>query len=261
MKFVLVKKRTLVKAGVVLVALVGSLLGVWLSGAAPVFSNSSVRNHPIYSVETQKQQVALSFDASFGATRTQGILDILTTHEVEATFFVTGAWAERNSEQLKMLAGSERIEIGSHSNTHPHMTRLRNRQMELELSTSVTSIKSVSGIAPTLFRAPYGEYSDALLAVAAEQNLTSIQWNVDGLDWKDLSSYDITNRVLAQSGAGSIIRLQNDGRNTLDALPAIIVGLQNRGLQIVTVGELILTENYTINSSGVQIPLVTNNQR
>ena len=64
---------------------------------------------------------------------------------------------------------------------------------------------------------------------------------------------------MANVNAGSIIRLHNDGRHTADALSVIIVGIQNRGLTIVPVGELIHTENYTINSSGRQ--LLLNNQR
>jgi len=252
MKFVLIKKRTVAKAAIAVTILAGCILGVWFSGAAAVFSNQSVRNHPIYSVETSEQKVALSFDASWGAGRTQSILDVLTTHDVHATFFVAGAWAERHQEVLGTLVQSERIEIGSHSNTHPHMTRLNSRQMELELSTSATILENLTGIRPALFRAPYGEYSDALLAAASAGRLTTIQWDVDGLDWQDLSSYDITNRVLNQANPGSIIRLQNDGRNTAEALGGIIQGLKNRNIQIVPVGELIHTENYTIDSRGRQ---------
>ena len=185
MKFVTVKKRTLIKASIAFVALVGAILGVYFSGAAPVFNNNSVRNHPIYSVETDSQKVALSFDASWGASRTNAILDVLATHNLQATFFITGTWAERNSEELKALVASERVEFGTHSNTHAHMTRLRARQIEEELTTSISTIESLTGTRPTLFRAPYGEYSDALLSAANSQQLTTIQWDVDGQDWKD----------------------------------------------------------------------------
>jgi len=252
MKFVLIKKRTLFKATILGMALLGVLLGVHFSGAAAVFNNTSVRNHPIYSVATQEQKVAISFDVAYGARHTQSILDVLATHEVKATFFITGAWAERNVEEMQAVIKSERVEVGSLSNTHPHMTRLTNRQMQTELSSSLEALQAVVGARPNLFRAPFGEYSNSLLSTAGSLNLTTIQWSVDGLDHQNLSSYDITNRVLAQSSAGSIIRLSGDGQHTAGALGAIIQGLQNRNLTIVPVGQLIFTDNYTIDHSGKQ---------
>jgi len=252
MKFVFIKKRSAVYFSVLTLLLAGCILGVYFANAAMVWSNISNRNLPIHSVETSENKVALTFDASFGATRTEAILDILETNNVPATFFATGQWMETHSEAVNKLVASNRIEFGSLSNTHPHMTRLNSRQMELELSSSNTIIENATGTRPKLFRAPYGEFSDQLLNAAASQSLTTIQWDVDALDWQNLSSYDIASRVMAQMDRGSIIRMQNDGRNTLNALSAIILAIQNRGFTITTVGNLIYTDNYTINQAGRQ---------
>ncbi|MCL2848099.1 MAG: polysaccharide deacetylase family protein [Firmicutes bacterium] len=252
MKFVILEKRSLVYTAVLTMLLVGFIAGVYITNSAVVWSNVSNRSLPIHSVDTSDNKVALSFDASWGATRTEAILEVLEINSVPATFFVTGEWMERHSERATRLVESELIELGTLSNTHPHMTRLSNRQMELELSTGSTIIKNATGKAPTLFRAPYGEFSDSLLNVASSQNLTTIQWSVDALDWQDISSYDIASRVMAQITRGSIIRMQNDGRNTVNALSAIIVAIQNKGFTITNVGDLIYTENYTIDQAGKQ---------
>jgi len=252
MKFLILKKRSLIVATIMVSVLALAILGVAVSGAAGVFSNQSIRNHPINSVETTQTSVALTFDAAWGTGRTEAILAALEEHNVKATFFVTGAWAERNPDVFSKLVNSGRVEIGTHSNTHPHMTRLRSSQIQNEISTSLDVLQNLTGTRPALFRAPYGEYSDAVLSAAANNNLQTIGWNVDARDWQDLSSYDIVNRVMTMSEAGSIIRLHNDGRNTAAALGGIIQGLKNRGLSIVPVSELIHTTNYTIDQTGRQ---------
>jgi polysaccharide deacetylase family sporulation protein PdaB len=204
-------------------------------------------------VGTDEKTVAISFDACWGNEKTAGILETLEKHDVKANYFVVGAWAEKYAADLKTLNDSGRVEIGTHSNTHPHMPKLNRKQMELELSTSAAIIESVTEKKPELFRAPYGEYSDALLSVAESLGLYTIQWDVDSLDWKDLSSGEITARILGRVQPGSIVLMHNDGKNTLAALPAVIEGLKNKGYTFKTVGEMIYKDNYEIDHTGRQI--------
>ncbi len=253
MKFLVVEKRQILKGVIVSIVALACLLAVGLTDSAKVFSGQSTKRMPIHSVETPEKVVALTFDASWGAGSTEGILETLNKNDARATYFVTGSWAELYAPQLKSLTESGRIEIGTHSNTHPHMPKLNQKQMQLELSTSVSIIESAVGKKVELFRAPYGEYSDTLLNAADKQNLTTVQWDIDTLDWQDVSAYDIAARALSQVKPGSIILLHNDGKHTLEALPAIILGLKNKGYSFKTVGEMIYRENYTIDQTGRQI--------
>jgi polysaccharide deacetylase family sporulation protein PdaB len=197
--------------------------------------------------------VAISFDASWGAEKTPLILDTIEKFDIKANFFAVGAWAEKYREQLKMLSDSGRMEIGTHSNTHPNMKKLSREKINLELSTSKSIIEEITGKKVELFRAPYGEYDDKLLQEAEKLGLQTIQWDVDSLDWKDLSSEQIANRVVSGAKKGSIILMHNDGKNTVAALPAIIAGIKNKGLSFVTIGELIYKDNYHIDHTGRQI--------
>lgn len=81
----------------------------------------------------------------------------------------------------------------------------------------------------------------------------TIQWDVDSLDWKGISSEEIAARVLKKTQNGSIILMHNDGKNTVKALPAIIAGLQAKGYEFVTIGELIYRDNFTVRNDGTQI--------
>lgn len=65
-----------------------------LSGSITVSSSVNGRELPIYCVETDKKQIALSFDAAWGNEDTKEILEILKKHDIHVTFFMTGGWVE-----------------------------------------------------------------------------------------------------------------------------------------------------------------------
>ncbi|MDE6586492.1 MAG: deacetylase, partial [Clostridia bacterium] len=106
-----------------------------------------------------------------------------------------------------------------------------------------------------LFRAPYGDYDDELIKTASELGYYTIQWDVDSLDWKDLSASDIAMRVINNVKNGSIILMHNNGLHTAEAVPIILETLKNRGYSFVPVGELIYRENYVIDGTGMQKPV------
>ncbi len=221
--------------------------------ASAVFLNSEVvvRKIPIYNVDRQDNKVALTFDAAWGADKTQGIIDILNQHNIKATFFLVGFWVEDYPEQAKAIKDNG-MEIGTHSNTHPDMAKLDAAAQALELSDSIKIIENYLEITPKLFRAPFGSYNNTLMDTASKAGLTTIQWNVDSLDWKGISAADILKRVSSKTISGSIILFHNNSDNILDALPAVIDCLKNKGYDFCTVGELIYSGNAYVDMNGVQ---------
>lgn len=253
MKFLLLKKKSLAAAILALVLLVCGLLAVGMTGAYAVYAEKTTRKLPIYCVDTPDKKVALSFDASWGADKTQSILETLERYDVKANYFVVGFWAEKYAETLKKLSDSGRVEIGTHSNTHQHMSKLDKNSIKLELETSSSIIESVTGKKLDLFRAPFGEYNDALIETAEECGLYTVQWDVDSLDWKGVGAEEMAAKVINKTKNGSIILMHNDGENTVSALPLIIEGLKNKGYSFVTIGELIYRDNFTVDHTGKQI--------
>lgn len=80
-----------------------------------------------------------------------------------------------------------------------------------------------------------------------------IQWSVDSLDWKGLSGSQITERVIANIEPGSIVLMHNAGDHIVEALPLILLSVQNKGMTAVRLDELVYSENYTVDSRGIQI--------
>ena len=222
------------------------------TGAYAVYYGGTLRKLPIYSVETEEKRIAITFDCAWGTEHTDAILETLAREEVPATFFMVQFWAEKYPEYVKKIADAG-CEIGTHSATHSYMSRLGEEEIRAELQSSCAAIETVMGKAVELFRAPYGDYDDLLIETAQSMGLYTIQWDVDSLDWKDgMSATDISMRILNRVQAGSIILCHNNGAHTAEALPVVLDTLKNRGFTFVTVGELILRENYTIDANGRQ---------
>ncbi len=251
MRFCVLKKRT-IKICIAMIA-IAVLLSLSINGAtsAEVYFGYSTRKVPIYNVETDEKQVAISFDAAWGADKTQGILDILKEFDVSATFFLVGFWVDDYPEMVKAIDEAG-MEIGTHSNTHPDMIKLDKNTMANELETSISKITAVTGKPVKLFRAPFGSYNNTLLDVAEGMGLKTIQWDVDSLDWKGLSANNISQRVLSRVKNGSIILMHNNSDNVLDGLRLILNRLKVQGYKVTSVGELVISENYTIDRNGVQ---------
>ena len=113
-------------------------------------------------------------------------------------------------------------------------------------------IEAVTGTRPTLFRCPYGEYDNHVVSAVNSMGMHVIQWNVDSLDWKELSAQEITARVTKQVVPGSIILFHNAALHTPEALPGIIEYLQQEGYEILPVSQLILSGDTVIDHTGRQ---------
>lgn len=208
---------------------------------------------PIYSVERDNKAVALSFDAAWGNEDTQMLIDILNEYNIKATFFLVGDWVDRYPESVKQLHDAG-MELGNHSDDHAHFTKLSSGELSENVSACNEKIKSITGVSPTLFRCPYGEYDDHVVSAINEMGMSVIQWDVDSLDWKDLSAEEIYARITKNVAPGSICLFHNAALHTPEALPSIIEYLISEGYEIVPISQLIYTENYTIDHTGRQHP-------
>lgn len=209
------------------------------------------RELPIYCVDTTKKQVAITFDCAWGTDSTQKILDCMQEYGVCCTFFATEFWVDKYPDMVKKIVDMGH-EMGTHSKTHSHMAKLSGADISEELISSSGKIERITNQKVTLFRAPFGEYNNQLITTSRALGLQVIQWDVDSLDWKDLSAEQIALRVTKKAVNGSIILCHNNGLHTASALPLIFSSLQSRGMQFVKVSDLIIKGDYYIDNNGKQ---------
>ena len=206
---------------------------------------------PIYSVETDKKRVAISFDCAWGVEHTDKLLEEMERFNVKCTFFPVEFWSKKYPDYVKKIHDSGH-EFGTHSATHSHMPKLSQDDIKSELLSSAKAIEDITGQKVTLFRPPFGDYDNKLILTSRSLGFEVIQWDVDSLDWKDLSAEQIATRVISKVKNGSIILCHNNGLHTAEALPLIFTALQNKGFEFVPIGQLIIKEKYYIDSSGRQ---------
>lgn len=247
----LIKKKSILTAIAVILLIAVCSAGMASRDVTAVFNNQSLRKVPVYGVDTQEKTVALTFDAAWGADKTQGILDTLEKHGVGGTFFLVGFWIDKYPEMVKKIAESG-CDIGNHSNKHLNMSTLSREKIAEELDYVTENVRELTGKETKYFRPPFGDYNNTLLEVVEEKNMVGVQWTVDSLDWKGLSATEIVSRVSTGVKSGSIILFHNNSDNILEALPLVIANLKNQGYKMVNLSELVYTENFTVDSNGIQ---------
>ncbi len=203
-----------------------------------------------------RKEIALSFDACPTGGKNhfnKAVLNALVRTKTPATVFLSGRWIEEDSSALQLLDLDSLIEFGNHSFSHPHMTQLSEREVDLQLDRTQQIIQNLSGRRPTLFRAPYGELNDTLIERARRAGLVTVQFDVESGDPDtSFTSERLIRWVTREARNGSVIimHINNRGWHTGEALPTIIDNLRTRGFQLVKVSDLIreMVENAGVDS-------------
>ena len=254
MKFLILRRRTLT---VLACALAAAAMFALVNAPAVAEASASSRQLPIYCVQRDQKMLSISFDAAWGNEDTQQLIDILGRYDVKATFFVVGEWVDKYPESVKALADAGH-EVMNHSNTHAHFSQLSTDEIIADVTACNDKIEAVTGVRPTLIRPPYGEYDDHVITAIRSMGMEPIQWDVDSLDWKELSAAEITERVTTKVQPGSIVLFHNAALHTPEALPGILEALLQEGYTFVPISELILpgayNADYTIDHTGRQCP-------
>ena len=86
-------------------------------------TSSQEKELPIYNVQTDEKKVAFTMNCAWNADDIDKILETLQKNNVKITFFLVGEWVDKYPEAVKKIAEAGH-EIGTHSNTHPHVNKL-----------------------------------------------------------------------------------------------------------------------------------------
>lgn len=199
-----------------------------------------------------KNQVILTFDDGPDPRYTPRILDILKKENIKASFFIIGISGEANLPLLRRIV-REGHEIGNHTFTHPNMAVVSKVRAQSELSATRLLIEVVTGRSTFLFRVPYNADSEPTtaeeldpVALAKDNKYYTVGESIDPTDWKPgISADTILQRVIRryeENPAKGIILLHDSGGDreaTVEALPGIIKYFKTKGVQFITVSQLL----------------------
>ncbi|MDF2920371.1 MAG: hypothetical protein K0S70_4589 [Microbacterium sp.] len=177
--------------------------------------------------------VALTFDDGPGPL-TPGILDALAAERSAATFYAIGRNVAGGADTLRRMV-AEGNELANHTWNHPQLPTLDEAAIGRQIRDTQNAIRDATGVTPTTFRPPYGEYDDKVLKAAG---LPAILWDVDTNDWQQPDPEVLVARAVDRAQPRSIVLMHDVHELTARVTPEVIRGLRDRGFTLVTVTEL-----------------------
>lgn len=192
-------------------------------------------------VDTAAPLVALTFDDGPTELGLDAVLPVLRRYNAKATFFLVGRAVEADPALARRLIAAGH-EIGNHSYSHKRMVFRSAAFYDGEIERT-QALLADSGSSPRLFRPPNGKKLLGLPLAVRRHGLKMVLWDIEDPTTADPHAF--AEAVVAQARPGSIILIHpmypanETGRQ---ALPAILEGLQAKGLKVASVSELLAAE-------------------
>lgn len=183
--------------------------------------------------------IALTFNIGWGDVQAEPILDTLKKLEVtSATFFLSGAWAERHPEVVEKIKEMG-YEIGSLGYAYEDYTELEEAEIRRDMDRSLEVLKKLNVKEVKLLRSPTGHFDRRTIKVADELGLTIVHWSINSQDWKNPGvSKIVKNTSKARKGDIVLMHASDAATQTAKALPEVVSVIKKKG-DMVTVSDMI----------------------
>ncbi|MCR4440916.1 MAG: polysaccharide deacetylase family protein [Peptococcaceae bacterium] len=189
--------------------------------------------NPVYIGNTQEKAVAIMVNVDWGEKVLPAMIKMFKNKRIEATFFITGRFAQKNQELVQEIARSG-FEIGNHGYSHPHPNSMGLEQNKNEIIKTEQVLTGLNVKVSKIFAPPYGEHQQHVLKAANSLGYKTIMWTIDTLDWQDPSPEAIIKKVLSKADNGALV-LTHPKECTVAALPAVIDALRAQDFSFKTV--------------------------
>ncbi len=213
----------------------GAMIGA--AWARVVFDPGSQGFGPIYRTVAGKG-ILITIDDGPDPKDTQVLLDLLDLHHAKAVFFMIGEKVKLHPETAREVIRRGH-EIGNHTLTHPQASFWgagpgRTRR---EIEDCQKVIQEVTGILPTIFRAPCGHRNLFTHPIAEELGLEVMAWNRRGYDAVETDATKVLARVLPRLSEGDIVLIHEATPIAAEVLSGLLEGMASRGLKSVSPAE------------------------
>ncbi len=188
--------------------------------------------------------IAISFDDGPAGEKTDRVLDMLKEHQVEAAFFCIGKNITGREAQLKRIAAEGHI-IGNHSYTHhPLFDLFSPGRMLREMQNMSKSCRGVTGLSPLFFRPPFGVTNPNLKAAVLKGGFISIGWSIRSYDTVIRDENRLLKKIISSLKPGAILLLHDTQETTIQILPRLLKGIQEKGYRVERLDKLINLNPY-----------------
>jgi peptidoglycan-N-acetylglucosamine deacetylase len=191
------------------------------------------------------KDLALTFDDGPNDPHTLRLLDVLSKHDVRATFFLIGRYVKQRPDIAREIARRGHV-IGNHTFTHPRLIFLPAARVRQEILQCREAITDAVGEHSKLFRPPWGGRRPGTFSLVRQLGLEPIMWNVTGYDWNAPSVEYIEQKVTSKVRGGDVVLLHDGGHRafgtdrlkTVAAVDRLIGRFKSEGRRFATIPEM-----------------------
>lgn len=185
-------------------------------------------------------KVSLTFNISWGDTKVYDILKSLKQYDIQATFFVSGEWAERHPHILENIA-EEKHEIGMLGYRYKSYVDQDIENVKEDIQEAIQVFNKLDFDYINYIRPPSGHFNKEIIELIEQIGLEPVHWSVHPNDSENPGTEIITTQLLDDIGSGDIVLLHasDAAKQTAEALDIVIPNLQEKNFQLVTLSELI----------------------
>jgi peptidoglycan-N-acetylglucosamine deacetylase len=207
-------------------------IGLWPRSA---LLGPNIRRLP--AAAAARGEIAITIDDGPDPQVTPAVLDLLSQHRAQATFFCIAEQARQHPALLRRIVqAGHSVQNHSHHHRH-HFSLLGPRGFAREIGDAQALLADITGVLPHCFRAPAGLRNPLLDPVLHGLNLHLVSWTRRGFDTRQSDAARVLQRLSNHLAAGDILLL-HDGhaRRTsagqpvlLEVLPKLLQRCQQHG--------------------------------
>jgi peptidoglycan/xylan/chitin deacetylase (PgdA/CDA1 family) len=191
------------------------------------------------------KQIALTFDDGPNDPHTLHLLEVLSKHNVHATFFLIGRYVHQRPDIAAEIGKRGHI-LGNHTFSHELLIFQSPASIRREITQCRDAIQDAAGDHSNLFRPPWGGRRPAVFQIARQLGLEPVMWNITGYDWKATSPEFIEQKVGPKIGGGDVILLHDGGHAsfgtdrsaTVAAVDRLITRFLAEGYEFVSIPKM-----------------------
>ena len=198
----------------------------------------------VCSADTDKKEIAISFDDGPATNFTPQILQLLKDENIKAAFFCIGSRIAGNEKIVKQLQEEGHI-IGNHSFSHHFwFDMFSSKKMLEDMQLMDRAMKEVTGLQPKLFRPPYGVTNPNLKKAIINGNYTPVGWSVRSMDTVIKDEKKLLDKIKMGLKPGAVFLFHDTSNSTLQVLPRFFKEVKNQGYHIVPLDKLLHLSPY-----------------
>ncbi|ARI77460.1 polysaccharide deacetylase family protein [Halobacillus mangrovi] len=206
----------------------------------PKVSLEDLPASPIYRGHPDKEMVAFLINVSWGEEYLPGMIETLAKHQVKATFFIDGAFANDFTDLVQIIEEQGHT-LGSHGYKHKDMGKMSKSEAKLNLEQADEMLFALTKTKIKYFAPPSGSYNQMTVEAASDLGMETILWTVDTIDWQNPTKEVLLQRVMGKLHNGATI-LMHPTEVTESSLSDLIKKIKKEGYRIGSLPVLLSEE-------------------